>query len=105
MSTKKIQILGSFYPNIPVVRVAEIDLLASAWEGAASPYSQVFNIEGVTAFSQVDVTPNVEQLDIFRDKDLAFVTVNENGIVTVFAIGDRPLNDYTIQVTVTEVAV
>ena len=104
MSIKKIQILGSFL-STPIVRVAEIDLFASKWIGEASPYAQVVNIEGITEYSQVDITPNVSQLDIFYDKDLSFVTENENGVVTVYAIGDKPLNDYTIQVTMTEVSV
>ena len=62
-------------------------------------------IDGVTAYSQVDLTPSVEQLSLFYDKDLAFVTENDGGVVTVYAIGDKPQNDYTIQVTITEVYV
>jgi hypothetical protein len=53
----------------------------------------------------VDLTPSVEQLTIFHDKDLAFVTENEDGTVTVYAIGQKPENDYTIQATIKEVAV
>ena len=87
------------------VRIAEIDLLAANWVGTASPYSQVVSIPSVTMCSQVDLTPNVEQLAIFHDKDLAFVTENEDGVVTVYAIGDKPLNDYTMQVTIKEVSV
>lgn len=87
------------------VRIGNVTLPASKWVGAASPYSQVVAITGVTANSQVDLTPSVEQLAIFHHKDLAFVTENEGGIVTVYAIGEKPENDYTIQVTITEVAV
>lgn len=86
-------------------RVAEVVLLAAAWTGNASPYSQVVQIDGVTENSQVDLTPSVEQLAIFHNKDLAFVTENEGGVVTVYALGDKPTNDYTIQVTLTEVYV
>lgn len=85
--------------------IGEVTLLASAWVGNASPYSQVVEIEGVTENSQVDLTPSVEQLAVFHHKDLAFVTENEDGVVTVYALGDKPLNDYTIQVTITEVTV
>ena len=105
MSTKRIQILGSFLNKTPTVRIADINLLASAWIGDTSPYAQVVNIAGITEYSQIDVTPNVTQLDIFYNKDLTFVTENENGIVTVYAIGDKPQNDYTVQVTITEVSV
>lgn len=103
MSTKKIQILGSL--NKTNARIAYVDLLSANWVGDASPYSQVVTIEGVTEFSQVDLTPSIEQLVIFYEKDLGFVTENDDGVVTVYAIGQKPENDYTIQVTITEVGV
>jgi hypothetical protein len=89
----------------PAVRIAEIELPAANWVGNVSPYSQVVDVPGVTIYSQVDLTPSVEQLAIFHDKDLAFVTENEDGVVTVFAIGQKPENDYTMQVTIKEVSV
>lgn len=87
------------------VRIGDVSLLANAWVGANSPYSQRVTIPTVTPYTQVDLTPSVEQLSIFHHKDLAFVTENEDGVVTVYAIGQKPENDYTIQVTMTEVAV
>jgi hypothetical protein len=86
-------------------RISEVTLTSDGWQGANSPYSQVVDIEGITPYSQVDLTPSIEQLSIFYQKDLAFVTENENGIVTVYALGDKPQNDYTMQVTITEVSV
>jgi hypothetical protein len=85
--------------------LGEVTLLSSAWQGTESPYSQVVEIDGVTENSQVDLTPSIEQLAIFHHKDLAFVTENVDGVVTVYALGDKPTNDYTIQVTITEVYV
>ena len=82
-----------------------VTLLASAWVGAEDPYAQVVTIEGVTEKSKVDLLPSVEQLAIFHDKDLAFVTENEDGVVTVYAIGDKPTLDYTIEVCISEVKV
>ena len=86
-------------------RIGNVTLLADNWEGTASPYSQRVTLEGVTKNSQVDLTPSVEQLTIFHDKDIAFVAENEGGVVTVYAVGQKPTNNYTIQVTITEVAV
>lgn len=103
MSTKRIQILGSFNKNS--VRIANVDLIAENWVGETNPYSQIVTIDGVTEYSQVDLTPSVEQLVTFYEKDLTFVTENDDGVVTVYAIGQKPLNDYTIQVTITEVGV
>jgi hypothetical protein len=85
--------------------IGEVTLLASAWVDENNLHSQVVEIEGVTENSQVDLTPSVEQLLIFYEKDLTFVAENEGGIVTVYAIGQKPTNDYTIQVTITEVNV
>lgn len=103
MATKKIQIVGSF--SKPTARIANIDLLAANWVGNTSPYSQIVEIDGVTENSQVDLTPSIEQLVIFYEKDLGFVTENEDGVVTVYAIGQKPENDYAMQVTITEVDV
>ena len=85
------------------VKVTDIELLASGWKGATSPYSQVVAIDDVSVNSMVNLHPSVEQLEIFHDKDLAFTTENDGGIVTVYAIGDKPTNDYTIQVSIMEV--
>lgn len=92
-------------PNyaLPIARIAEVEIKASKWVGTSSPYSQVVSINGVTPNSQVDLTPSVEQLSIFYEKDLAFVTENVGGVVTVYAIGQKPQNDYIIQATITEV--
>lgn len=87
------------------VRLTEVTLPASAWTGADSLYSQVVTINGITQYSKVDLLPSVEQLAIFHNKDVAFVTENEDGVVTVYAIGDKPTNDYVIQASITEVAV
>ena len=84
-------------------RIGTVTIYANKWVGSASPYSQVVTISDVTKNSQVDLTPNVSQLSAFYHKDLAFVTENDNGRVTVYAIGQKPENDYTIQVTITEV--
>lgn len=87
------------------ITIGEVQLLAQSWVGTESPYSQVVTIPGVTAYSKVVLNPSVEQLEIFRDKELAFVTENEDGVVTVYAVGDKPLNDYSMQVTIEEVSV
>ena len=91
--------------NVSSAKIGEISLNSSGWIGDTSPYSQVVNVTGVTKNSQVDLTPSVEQLAIFYEKDITFVTENDGGIVTVYAIGQKPQNDYIIQVTITEVSI
>ena len=87
-------------------RIGTVHLAADAWknvEESENLFCQVVTIAGVTENSQVDLNPDVNQLAIFHNKDLAFVTENVDGVVTVYAIGQKPTNDYTIQVTITEV--
>jgi hypothetical protein len=64
----------------------------------------VVTVAGATKNSKIDLNPTVEQLSIFHTKDLAFVVGNRNGTLTVYCIGQKPTNDYTMQVTITEVA-
>lgn len=89
----------------PSAKITYITLLASAWTGEDNLYSQVVTIDGITKYSQVDLKPSAELLALFHEKDLALITENEEGVVTVYAIGDKPTNDYTIQVSITEVVV
>lgn len=85
-------------------RKIKINLPASAWvEDADEEYSQVVSIEGVTPYSQIDIQITKEQLAIFREKEISFWVENENGVVTVSCMGQKPTNDYVVQATKTEV--
>ena len=84
-------------------RISYVNLISANWQGDASPYSQVVSIDGITEYSKVDLNPSVELLAVFHDKDIAFVTENEDGIVTVYCIGQKPTANYEMQVTITEV--
>ena len=102
-------VIESYFVNNPIESpavIGTVELFADKWViDKNNLCSQVVDIAGVTENSQVDLTPSVDQLVIFYEKDLAFVTENDGGIVTVYAIGQKPENDYTIQVTITEVVV
>lgn len=87
----------------PAARIASVKLLASKWTGSGNLYSQVVSIAGITENSQVNLAPSVEQLAVFYEKDLTFVTENDGGVVTVYVIGQKPQNDYTIQADIVEV--
>lgn len=84
-------------------KLSTVTLEASKWTGTGNLHSQVVTIPGITEYSKVDLLPSVEQLAIFHNKDVMFTTDNENGVVTAYAIGDKPLLDYTMQVQITEV--
>ena len=92
--------------NIGRATIGVVELKAAKWvTSGENIHSQIVTIPGVTQKSRVLLSPSIEQLAIFHDKDLAFVTENEDGVVTVYALGDKPLNDYTMQVTIEEVSV
>ena len=84
-------------------RISYVSLPASKWTGSGSLYSQVVSIAGITENSQVNLAPSVEQLAIFYEKDITFVTENDGGVVTIYVIGQKPQNDYTIQADIVEV--
>ena len=92
--------------NMKPVRKTTITLLASAWvEEADEEYSQVVSIKDITPNSQVDLQITKEQVAIFREKDITFWAENEDGVVTIGCIGQKPTNDYAIQAQITEVEV
>ena len=86
-------------------KITSVTLYANQWVGISSPYSQVVSIQGVTSNSKIDLNPTTEQLNIFHSKDLAFVVGNNNGIITVYCIGQKPTHDYTMQATISEVVI
>ena len=102
---KTLTINGMTFTVAALVPVNSVTLVASAWVGDSSPYSQVVTLPGVTTQTKIDLQPSVDQLEIFKEKNLTFTTENNSGVVTVYAVGDKPKNDYTIQITMTEVIV
>ena len=70
-------------------------------------YGQVVNVNNanITPNSKVDLQISSEQMVVFYEKDLAFVAENEDGVVTIYCIGQIPENNYRLQATVTEIAV
>lgn len=84
-------------------KLATIYLPVNAWKGAESPFSQVVQVEEVSVNSAVLLLASVEQLKELGDINTKFTTENEAGVVTAFAIGNKPTKDYTFQAIVTEV--
>ena len=78
--------IKSFIESQLATKHSYVTLLASAWTGADDKWSQVVEIPCVTARTQVDLKPSGEQLIIFKEKRVTFVTENENGVVTVTAV-------------------
>lgn len=84
-------------------KTSTISLSASNWTTATNVYSQVVTVAGATTNSKVDIYPTPEQLVELQNAGIALVAVNEDGVVTVYAINNKPTSDYDMQVTLTEV--
>ena len=100
---KTLTINGKKFQVKPVVPATSVTLRASAWQGSNGEYYQVVSVDGVTTTTKVDLQLTDEQVIIFKDKRVTFLTENDGGVVTIKAIGDKLTNDYTLQATVTEV--
>ena len=101
---KTLTLNGETYVVAPIIPTASITLPAYAWQGSASPYSQVVALSGITPYTKVDLQPTLAQIDILHEKSTGFFAVNRDGVVTVYAVGNKPTDDFNIQVTLTEVA-
>ena len=100
---KTLTINGVKYDVVPVVPASSVTLLANAWVDGGDRYYQVVELEGVTPKTKVNLQPTPDQLVEFQNEVLAFMAENEGGVVTVYAIGDLPTGDHTIQTTLKEV--
>ena len=88
------------------IKTVTINLLSSAWiQESSNQYSQVVLVPNITPYSKIDLQPTPAQLAIFHEKDIAFVTENDEKKVTVYCIGQKPVNDYEIQATIMEVEI
>lgn len=80
--------------------------LSAAWSGAG-PYTQSVAVTGatVTAHSRIDLQPTAAQLAaLIADGVQALTVENDNGTLTVYALGAATSAAMTIACTVTEVA-
>lgn len=100
---KTLTVNGKTYEVVSVVPAASVTLRATSWVGSGTSYYQEVPVAGVTSSTKIDLQPTAEQLAEFHHKVLAFVAENNGGKVTIYAIGDKPTSDHTIQITKTEV--
>lgn len=94
---------------------ASITLLPDDWqpvlddatnEPITNRYYQPVTVNNavITPNSKVDLQPSPSDLAIFHEKDITFTAINAGGNVRVCLVGQKPTQEYTMQVTVTEVA-
>ena len=99
-----VQMEGPFGTAVAKNKMTQIHLPADGWKGAISPYTQTVSVDGISTSSRVDLNPTHEQIEQMHSMDIALMAENISGDVTVYAIGDKPEMDMTIQATIMEVS-
>ena len=84
-------------------KLETIHLPVNEWKGEGKKFFQVVQSDKVSVNSIVLLQATDEQIESLMDLDLSFHAVNDAGVVTVYAIGDKPTVDYTFQAIVVEV--
>lgn len=82
-----------------------ITLAAANWitSDDESHYTQAVELDGITSNTKVDLDPTPEQLVSLINDGVSMCAINENGSITIYAIGDKPTSDMTISVIKSEV--
>lgn len=86
-------------------KLISVTMLESAWIANGNMYSQVVACGGVNVNSKIDLQPTPEQIISLQDTEISLMASNNNGVVTIYAIGGKPMYDYTMNVLITEVAI
>lgn len=92
---------------------ASVTLLPDEWKPVLDENNQpitnryyqpvTVNNAVITPNSKVDLQPSPTDLAIFHEKDITFTAINAGGNVRVCIVGQKPTQEYRIQVTITEV--
>ena len=99
MSTKKLQIIEGKLLQSGTVTNAVLN--AANWSGSG-PYTQSV-IMDVAANNKVDIQADVKNLGIVMSNGYSLCVGNDNGAVTVYAVGKRPDININVQFTITAV--
>ena len=86
-------------------KLTSITMPAASWSGSSNPYSQVVTCNGVNVNSKLDLQPTPAQIVELQDAEISLMATNNNGVVTAWAIGNKPTSDYTMDVLITELVV
>lgn len=83
--------------------ISTIQLTASGWSGAESPYTQSVSIPSATEYSKVDIQMDYTAIDIMLDSGTVAIYIsNTNGALTAYAVGEKPNANITAQVSVSD---
>ena len=82
----------------------EVELLAANWQTEKEGrYYQTFNIPKANANSKMDVGLSETALEIMQDKVLTITATFRDGVTRVYAIGDKPTQDFVVHISFEDV--
>ena len=84
-------------------KIGQILMPAAGWKNAVSPYFQTVEVPGISESSKIDIQATKEQIQQLCEDGTAIHIENDRGIATAWAIGKKPEENLTFQVTLTEV--
>jgi hypothetical protein len=84
-------------------KMISIHAPVSNWKGATSPYSQIVEVYGLNIGSKVDIQISTQLLEQLSQQRIWFTAENRGGVVTLFAVGDKPAIDCEFQATLSDV--
>ena len=91
--------------EVGATRTITITLTASMWiTESDGKFYQNIAVNGLTKYSKVDLQPSPEQLASLRAYGVTLTTKNSEGALRVYAIGVKPIENYVMQATITEVS-
>lgn len=101
--TFSVKMEGPFGNTGSAVKLTSFTAAASDWKGAVSPYSQVVQVDGISQASKVDIQLGADELNKLHSGSFAFMAENQDGVISIYSIGDKPTEDLVFQATITEV--
>lgn len=84
-------------------KLTQVHLPADSWKNAESPYFQTVEVEGISLNTMVTIQPDRDLIAALGTNGTAIQIVNDGGVTTAYAIGSKPADDLTAQVTLLEV--
>lgn len=82
--------------------VTEITLAADNWIEDTNLYTQTLEIPSASPTSQINLHPTPEQIIDLQNQNITLTVGNNNGVVTFYAINNKPTTDYNIIITITD---